>query len=247
MLVWSMRCGSVLLLGLIGIEGTRVFRKNCSVTTIRFAKTKIPISVQLFCDCGLLSVLREAEMGRCASDLPLFRASIHVLTPAAIRNRKKVAILGVFLFLAPGSASCLVPWAGWLGRGAFVGEFGQRCGRGGLGSAVWGYSRWRNVSGWMPWTTRRREWSGPGVTPLVALETLRVGSWSGAAGRHKKCLRLLASVREGKSICWAAYWRFASPWSRAFSLAASVGALALIPPQRQLYCGIMIRTISKEL
>ena len=99
MLVWSMRCGSVLLLGLIGIEGTRVFRKNCSVATIRFAKTKIPTSVQLFCDCGLLSVLREAEMGRCASDLPLFRASIHVLTPAAIRNRKKVAILGVFLFL----------------------------------------------------------------------------------------------------------------------------------------------------
>lgn len=98
MLVWSMRCGSVLLLGLIGIEGTRVFRKNCSVATIRFAETKIPTSVQLFCDCGLLSVLREAEMGRCASDLPLFRASIHVLTPAAIRNRKKVAILGVFLF-----------------------------------------------------------------------------------------------------------------------------------------------------
>ena len=93
MLAWSMPCGSVLLLGLIGIEDTRVFRKNCSVTTIRFAKTKIPTSVQLFCDCGLLSVLREAEMGRCASDLPLFRASIHVLTPAAIRNRKKVAIL----------------------------------------------------------------------------------------------------------------------------------------------------------
>lgn len=43
MLVWSMRCGSVLLLGLIGIEGTRVFRKNCSVTTIRFAKTKVAI------------------------------------------------------------------------------------------------------------------------------------------------------------------------------------------------------------
>lgn len=89
MLAWSMRCGSVLLLGLIGIEGIRVFRKNCSVTTIRFAKTKFPTSVQLFCDCGLLSVLREAEMGRCASDLALFRASIHVLTPAAIRNRKK--------------------------------------------------------------------------------------------------------------------------------------------------------------
>ncbi len=74
MLVWSMRCGSVLLLGLIGIEGTRVFRKNCSVATIRFAETKLHTSsVQLFCDCGLLSVFCEAEMGRCASDLPLFR------------------------------------------------------------------------------------------------------------------------------------------------------------------------------
>lgn len=186
-------------------------------------------------------------MGRCASDLPFFWASIHVLAPAAIRNRKKVAILGVFLFFGTRIGLMLVPWAGWPGRGAFVDDFGQRCGRGGLGSAVRGCLWWRNVGGWTPWTTRRREWSGPGVTPLVALETLRVGAWSGAAGRHKKCLRLLASVREGKSICWAAYWRFASPRSRAFSLAASVGALTLIPSQHQLYCGIMIRTISKEL
>lgn len=37
------------------------------------------------------------------------------------------------------------------------------------------------------------------------------------------------------------------PWSRAFSLAASAGALALIPSPHQLYCGIMIRTVSKEL
>lgn len=65
------------------------------------------------------------------------------------------------------------------------------------------------------------------MTPLVALETLRVGSWSGAAGRHTGVLPLLGLG--------------------AFSLAASVGALTLIPPQRQLYCGIMIRTISKEL
>lgn len=186
-------------------------------------------------------------MGRCASDLPFFRASIHVLTPAAIRNRKKVAILGVFLFFGHPDR----PHAGAMGGVAWArrlcDDFGQRCGRGRLGSAVWGCSWWRNVGGWMPWITRRREWSGPGVTPLVALETLRVGAWSGAAGRHKKCLRLLASVREGKSICWAAYWRFASPRSRAFSLAASVGALTLIPSQHQLYCGIMIRTISKEL
>lgn len=48
MLVWSMRCSSVLLLGLIGIEGTRVFRKNCSVTTIRFAKTKIRLLCNFF-------------------------------------------------------------------------------------------------------------------------------------------------------------------------------------------------------
>lgn len=248
MLVWSMRCGSVLLLGLIGIEGTRVFRKNCSVATIRFAETKIPTSVQLFCDCGLLSVLREAEMGRCASDLPLFRASIRVLTPRGNSQSQKSCNFGrISVFLGTRIGLMLVPWAGWPGRGAFVDDFGQRCGRGGLGSAVRGCSWWRNVGGWMPWTTRRREWSGPGVTPLVALETLRVGAWSGAAGRHKKCLRLLASVREGKSICWAAYWRFASPRSRAFSLAASVGALTLIPSQHQLYCGIMIRTISKEL
>lgn len=84
-------------------------------------------------------------MGRCASDLPLFRASIHVLTPAAIRNRKKVAILGVFLFFGTRIGLMLVPWAGWPGRGAFVDDFGQRCGRGRLGSAVWGCSWWRNV------------------------------------------------------------------------------------------------------
>ena len=210
MLVWSMRCGSVLLLGLIGIEGTRVFRKNCSVATIRFAKTKIPTSVQLFCDCGLLSVLREAEMGRCASDLPLFRASIRVLTSRGNSQSQKSCNFGrISVFGHPDRPHAGAMGGVACGRGAFVDDFGQRCGRGGLGSAVRGCLWWRNVGGWMPWTTRRREWSGPGVTPLVALETLRVGAWSSAAGRHKKCLRLLASVREGKSICWAACWRFA--------------------------------------
>lgn len=100
MLAWSMPCGSVLLLGLIGIEDARVFRKNCSVTTIRFAK--------------------------------------------------KLQFWAYFCFWAPGSASCLVSWAGWPGRGAFVGEFGQRCGWGGLGSAVRGCSRWRNVGAGCP-------------------------------------------------------------------------------------------------
>lgn len=142
MLVWSMRCGSVLLLGLIGIEGTRVFRKNCSVATIRFAETKIPTSVQLFCDCGLLFVLREAEMGRCASDLPLFRASIRVLTPAAIRNRKKVAILGVFLFF--GHPDRPHAWCH---------------GRGGLGAApLW--ANWGSVAGGAGSAARREDTPG---------------------------------------------------------------------------------------
>lgn len=122
MLAWSMPCGSVLLLGLIGIEDTRVFRKNCSVTTIRFAK--------------------------------------------------KLQFWAYFCFLGTRIGLMLVPWAGWPGRGAFVDDFGQRCGRDRLGSAVRGCLWWRNVGGWTPWTTRRREWSGPGVTPLVALETL---------------------------------------------------------------------------
>ena len=35
--------------------------------------------------------------------------------------------------------------------------------------------------------------------------------------------------------------------SRLFSLAVSASALALIPSPRQLHCGIMIRSVSKEL
>lgn len=40
--------------------------------------------------------------------------------------------------------------------------------------------------------------------------------------------------------------RFAH-FARYYSLAASAGALVLIPSQRQLYCGIMVGTVSKEL
>lgn len=94
MLAGLMPQGSVLPLDLIGIEGARVFRKICSATTIRFVKTKISTSVQLFCDCGLLSALYEAEMGRCASDLPLFRASIRVLTPRGNPQSKKSCNFG---------------------------------------------------------------------------------------------------------------------------------------------------------
>ena len=161
-----MPCGSVLLLGLIGIEDTRVFRKNCSVTTIRFAKTKIPTSVQLFCDCGLLSVPREAEMGRCASDLSLFRASIRVLT---LRDNPQ------------SQKSC---------------NFGR--------ISVFGHPDRPHA---------------------------------GVAG----------GVSRAQRLCGRLGQRFAPPWSRAFSLAASAGARTLIPSPYQLYCGIMIGTVSKEL
>lgn len=146
MLVWSMRCGSVLLLGLIGIEGTRVFRKNCSVTTIRFAKTKIPTSVQLFCDCGLLSVLREAEMGRCASDLPLFRVSIRVLTPRGNSQSQKSCNFGrISVFGHPDRPHAWCHGRGGLGAaplwatlGSVVGGAGSaaRCGDA-SGGATW--------------------------------------------------------------------------------------------------------------
>ena len=90
MLVWSMRCGSVLLLGLIGIEDTRVFRKNCSVT--------------------------------------------------AIRNRKKVAILGVFLFLGTRIGLML----GVMGR---VARARRLCGR--IWAALWaGRARQRGARGY---------------------------------------------------------------------------------------------------
>lgn len=93
-LAWLMPQGSVPLLCLIGIEGARAFLKICSATTIRFVKTKISTSVQLFCDCGLLSALYEVEMGRCASDLPLFRGSIRVLTPRGNPQSQKSCNFG---------------------------------------------------------------------------------------------------------------------------------------------------------
>ena len=84
------------------------------------------------------------------------------------------------------------------------------------------------------------------MTPLVALETLRVGVWSGAAGRQE--VFAVAGVRSrGQVHLPGGILAFCLSSVSGFSLAASVGALTLIPSQRQLYCGIMIRTISKEL
>lgn len=165
-LAWLMPQGSVLLLGLIGIEGARIFREICFVATIRLAKTKISTFVQLFCDYGLPSVLCKAEMGRRASDLPLFRASIRVLT---LRDNSQ------------SQKSCN------FGRISVFGHL-DRPHAGVAGGGV------------------------PGAAPL-----------------------------------WTTWSTFCPLWSRVFSLAASEGALALVPSQRQLHCGIMIRTVSKEL
>lgn len=125
--------GSVLPLDLIGIEGARVFRKICSATTICSVKTKISTSVQLFCDCGLLSVLCEAEMGRCASDLPLFRASIRVLTPRGNPQSQKSCNFGrISVFGHPDRPHAGV--AGGVSRAQrLCGRLGQRFAPPGLG------------------------------------------------------------------------------------------------------------------
>lgn len=114
-------------------RGRTRFRKICSATTICSVKTKISTSVQLFCDCGLLSVLCEAEMGRCASDLPLFRASIRVLTPRGNPQSQRSCNFGcISVFGHPDRPHAGVA-AGCPGRSAFVDGFRQRFAPFGLG------------------------------------------------------------------------------------------------------------------
>ena len=62
-------------------------------------KTNNPVSVQLICDCGLSFVLSNQKR---AADQPIccaFAPRYALWRPAAIPNRKKVTIQGVFLFL----------------------------------------------------------------------------------------------------------------------------------------------------
>lgn len=98
-LAWLMSQGPVMLLGPIGFGGAFVFRKIRSAAMIRLAKTRIPTSVHLFCDCGFLSVVCEAEMGRCASNLPLFSGFIRVLVPRGNPQSQKSCNFGrIFVF-----------------------------------------------------------------------------------------------------------------------------------------------------
>lgn len=94
-------------------------------------KTKNPVSVQLFCDCGLSFVLSNQKR---AADQPIccaFTPRYALWRPAAVPNRKKVAIRGVFLFL--GSLDRLERRSGT--------NLGPAREQGGLGSAAGAFGR----------------------------------------------------------------------------------------------------------
>ena len=63
------------------------------------AKTKISVFVQLFCDCGLSFVRAKYKLTADQLICCAFAPRYALWLPAAIPNRKKVAIRGVFLFL----------------------------------------------------------------------------------------------------------------------------------------------------
>lgn len=105
-------------------------------------KTNNPASVQLFCDCGLSFV--RAKYKR-AADQPIcyaFTPRYALWRPAAIPNRKKVAIRGVFLFLGSldrlkrRSGMNLGPACEQSGPGSAAGAFGRALG------GVPGMQRW---------------------------------------------------------------------------------------------------------
>lgn len=102
-------------------------------------KTNNPVSVQLFCDCGLSFVRAKYKL---ADDQPIccaFAPRYALWRPATIPNRKKVTIQGVFLFL--GSQDSLERRSGMNlgpareqgGPGGAAGDFGRA-----LGWSAWG-------------------------------------------------------------------------------------------------------------
>lgn len=146
MLVWSMRCGSVLLLGLIGIEGTRVFRKNCSVATIRFAETKNSDFCATF--LRLRTPFRPPRGGN--GPLCVRFAAFPGVNPRFDASRqfaiaKKLQFWAYFCFWAPGSASCWCHGRGGLGAAPLLMTLGSVVG--GAGSAA----RCGDASGGATW------------------------------------------------------------------------------------------------
>lgn len=94
-------------------------------------KTNNPVSVQLFCDCGFSFVRakykRAADQPICCASAPRYA----LWRPAAVPNRKKVAIRGVFLFL--GSLDRLKRRSGM--------NLGSACEQSGPGSAAGAFGR----------------------------------------------------------------------------------------------------------
>ena len=85
-------------------------------------------------------------MGRCASDLPLFRASIRVLTPRGNSQSQKSCNFGrISVFLGTRIGLMLVPWAGCLGAAPLLMTLGSVVG--GAGSAA----RCGDASGGATW------------------------------------------------------------------------------------------------
>ena len=131
-------------------------------------KTKNPVSVQLICDCGLSFVLSNQKR---AADQPIccaFAPRYALWRPAAIPNRKKVTIQGVFLFL--GSRDSLERRSGMNlgpareqgGPGGAAGDFGRALGC--SAGRLWGRARWSaSWSGTEPALSMRCLGSMPGV------------------------------------------------------------------------------------
>ena len=132
------------------------------------AKTNNPASVQLFCDCGLSFVRAKYKL---AADQPIccaFAPRYALWRPAAIPNRKKVTIRGVFLFL--GSRDSLERRSGMNlgpareqgGPGGAAGDFGRALGC--SAGRLWGRARWpASWSGTEPALSMRCLGSMPGV------------------------------------------------------------------------------------
>ena len=109
--------------------------------------------MQLFCDCGLSFVRAKYKL---TADQPIccaFAPRYALWLPAAIPNRKKIAIRGVFLFL--GSLDRLE-------RRSRM-NLGQACEQGGAGRAGGEFGRARGGS------ARVQRWAALGTGPLAGI------------------------------------------------------------------------------
>lgn len=137
-----------------------------------FAKTNNPASVQLFCDCGLSFVRAKHKLTADQLICCAFAPRYALWRPAAIPNRKKIAIRGVFLFLGSldrlerRSRMNLGPAREQGGPGSAAGAFGRALGGvpGCSAGRLWGRARWpASWSGTEPALSMRCLGSMPGV------------------------------------------------------------------------------------